>query len=165
VQTRILTFIQLRIGAVKTTMLIALSRAFLLSKPPGAEFSTRDRHELAKLSKQQLVEVWAPAEEIVKACFARRPNYVSATVLEICVQSDNFQNDLVPTLLEIGVTEELLLRCGLAMHIPLRPMLGGITRDLGEMLTKLTGREFTCEYKYDGTVPPEFLSASAVYRC
>ncbi|KAI4847247.1 ATP-dependent DNA ligase [Aureobasidium sp. EXF-8845] len=36
------------------------------------------------------------------------------------------------------------------MHIPLRPMLGGITRDLGEMLTKLTGREFTCEYKYDG---------------
>jgi DNA ligase-1 len=60
----------------------------------------------------------------------------------------------VPTLLEIGVTEELLLRCGLAMHIPLRPMLGGITRDLGEMLTKLTGREFTCEYKYDGTVSP-----------
>lgn len=36
------------------------------------------------------------------------------------------------------------------MHIPLRPMLGGITRDLGEMLTKLSGREFTCEYKYDG---------------
>ncbi|KAI4717864.1 ATP-dependent DNA ligase [Aureobasidium sp. EXF-10727] len=65
----------LRIGAVKTTMLIALSRAFLLSKPPGADFSTRDRHELAKLSKQQLVEVWAPAEEVVKACFARRPNY------------------------------------------------------------------------------------------
>ncbi|KAI4726009.1 ATP-dependent DNA ligase [Aureobasidium sp. EXF-10728] len=124
----------LRIGAVKTTMLIALSRAFLLSKPPGADSSTRDRHELAKLSKQQLVEVWAPAEEIVKACFARRPNY----------------NDLVPTLLEIGVTEELLLRCGLAMHIPLRPMLGGITRDLGEMLTKLSAREFTCEYKYDG---------------
>jgi len=29
-------------------------------------------------------------------------------------------------------------------------MLGGITRDLGEMLTKLSGREFTCEYKYDG---------------
>ncbi|KAI5207256.1 hypothetical protein AUEXF2481DRAFT_112595 [Aureobasidium subglaciale EXF-2481] len=124
----------LRIGAVKTTMLIALSRAFLLSKPPGADFSTRDRHEMAKLSKQQLVEVYGPAEEIVKACFARRPNY----------------NDLVPTLLEIGVTEELLLRCGLAMHIPLRPMLGGITRDLGEMLTKLAGREFTCEYKYDG---------------
>lgn len=125
----------LRIGAVKTTMLIALSRAFLLSRPPNADFPLLSSATLAKLSKQQLAEVYAPAEELVKACFARRPNY----------------NDLVPTLLEIGVCKnELLLRCGLAMHIPLRPMLGGITRDLGEMLQKLQGRSFTCEYKYDG---------------
>ncbi|KAK5161571.1 hypothetical protein LTR04_004163 [Oleoguttula sp. CCFEE 6159] len=124
----------LRIGAVKTTMLIALSRAFLLSRPPGAAFPIRCQSDLARLSKQELAEVYSPGEETVKACFARRPNY----------------NDLVPTLLEIGVTDELLLRCGLALHIPLRPMLGSITRDLGEMLTKLQGREFSCEYKYDG---------------
>lgn len=78
--------------------------------------------------------MYSKAEEIVKACFARRPNY----------------NDLVPCLLETGPTEELLIRCGLALHIPLRPMLGSITRDLGEMLTKLQGRDFSCEYKYDG---------------
>jgi len=30
---------------------------------------------------------------------------------------------------------------------------------LGEMLTKLTGREFTCEYKYDGTKSPTYLSS------
>ncbi|KAE9978225.1 hypothetical protein EG328_001551 [Venturia inaequalis] len=124
----------LRIGAVKTTMLIALGRAFLLSRPPGATFSTRPQSELALLKKEELAEVYHKAEEIVKACFARRPNY----------------NDLVPTLLEIGVCDELLLRCGLALHIPLRPMLGSITRDLGEMLTKLQGRDFSCEYKYDG---------------
>ncbi|KAK5172876.1 uncharacterized protein LTR77_002997 [Saxophila tyrrhenica] len=124
----------LRIGAVKTTMLIALSRAFLLSCPTGAEFQTRSRSELSKLSKQELAEVYSHGEELVKASFARRPNY----------------NDLVPTLLEIGISDELLLRCGLAMHIPLRPMLGGITRDLGEMLTKLEGRDFGCEFKYDG---------------
>jgi DNA ligase-1 len=124
----------LRIGAVKTTMLIALSRAFLLSKPPGAGFETRDVKVLAKLKKEELAEVWTKNEEIVKACFARRPNY----------------NDLIPTLLQIGVCDELLLRCGLALHIPLRPMLGSITRDLGEMITKLPGRYFACEYKYDG---------------
>jgi DNA ligase-1 len=124
----------LRIGAVKTTMLIALSRAFSMSKPPGAEFITREQSDLAKLNKQDLAEVYAPAEELVKACFARRPNY----------------GDLVPALLEIGIDDELLLRCGLAMHIPMRPMLGGITRDLGEMLTKLEGRDFSCEFKYDG---------------
>ncbi|KAK4890744.1 hypothetical protein LTR27_010563 [Elasticomyces elasticus] len=124
----------LRIGAVKTTMLIALSRAFLLSRSPDAEFPVKDRALLAKLNKADLTAAFHPAEELVKACFARRPNY----------------NDLVPVLLDIGIPDELLVRCGLAMHIPLRPMLGGITRDLGEMLEKLKGREFSCEYKYDG---------------
>jgi DNA ligase-1 len=124
----------LRIGAVKTTMLIALSRAFTISKPPGADFQIKAQKYLAKLKKEELAEIYSRNEEIVKACFARRPNY----------------NDLIPALLEIGVCDELLLRCGLAMHIPLRPMLGSITRDMGEMLTKLQGRDFACEYKYDG---------------
>ncbi|KHO01025.1 DNA ligase, ATP-dependent [Metarhizium album ARSEF 1941] len=124
----------LRIGAVKTTMLIALSRAFLLSRPPGADYSPMCIPELSKLRKEELAEIWGKAEETVKACFARRPNY----------------NDLVPVLLEIGISDELLIRCGLALHIPLRPMLGSITRNLSEMLTKLQGRDFACEYKYDG---------------
>jgi DNA ligase-1 len=115
-------------------MLIALSRAFLLSRPPGAEFAIRDPHELARLKKEELAEVWAKTEELVKASYARHPDY----------------NDLIPVLLEIGVSEELLVRCGLTLHIPLSPMLGSITRDLSEMLTKLQGRDFACEYKYDG---------------
>ena len=129
-----LTVHKLRIGAVKTTMLIALSRAFLLSRPDKAEYAVKSIPELSKLKKEDLAEIWAKAEEVVKACFARRPNY----------------NDLVPVLLEIGISDELLLRCGLALHIPLRPMLGSITRDLSEMLTKLQGRDFACEFKYDG---------------
>ncbi|KAI9844884.1 MAG: hypothetical protein M1837_005170 [Sclerophora amabilis] len=124
----------LRIGAVKTTMLIALSRAFLLSKPRDADFSTHSKSELASFQKERLAEIYSKAEEIVKACYARRPNY----------------NDLIPALLEVGVSQELLLRCNLTLHIPLRPMLGGITRDLSEMLTKLQGRDFSCEFKYDG---------------
>ena len=124
----------LRIGAVKTTMLIALARAFLLARPTGADYEIRDVAELAKLKKEDLAPTWAGAEEILKTCFARRPNY----------------NDLVPALLEVGVCKELLLRNDLTLHIPLRPMLGSITRDLGEMLTKLQGRDFSCEYKYDG---------------
>ncbi|GAB1194641.1 hypothetical protein APSETT444_003887 [Aspergillus pseudonomiae] len=124
----------LRIGAVKTTMLISLARAFLYSKPEGADFDVRSQQELARLKKEELAEIYNNAEEVVKASYARHPDY----------------NDLVPCLLEIGVTEELLVRCGLQLHIPLRPMLGSITRDLSEMLTKLQGRDFACEYKYDG---------------
>lgn len=126
--------LKLRIGAVKTTVLIALSRAFLLSRPPSADFPLEPASKLCKLRKDELAEVWAKAEEIVKACFARRPNY----------------NELIPALLETGVTEELLARCDLTLHVPLRPMLGSITRDLSEMLTKLQGRDFACEFKYDG---------------
>ncbi|KAI1822572.1 ATP-dependent DNA ligase [Xylaria intraflava] len=132
----------LRIGAVKTTLLIALSRAFLLSRPPVSrgdnletyEYPLRPTHELRRLKKEELAEVWGRAEETVKACFARRPNY----------------NDLIPAMLELGVCPELLVRCGLGLHVPLRPMLGSITRDLSEMLTKLQGRDFACEVKYDG---------------
>ncbi|KAI1469296.1 ATP-dependent DNA ligase [Daldinia caldariorum] len=124
----------LRIGAVKTTMLIALSRSFLLSRPPGAEFPLKSADELKVLKKEELAELWGKAEEIVKACFARRPNY----------------NDIIPTMLQIGVCDELLARCDLTLHIPLMPMLGSITRDLSEMLTKLQGRDFACEFKYDG---------------
>ncbi|KAL4918553.1 ATP-dependent DNA ligase [Aspergillus aurantiobrunneus] len=124
----------LRIGAVKTTMLIALARAFLLSKPDDASFTVYSQQELAGLKKEELTETYGNVEELVKASYARHPSY----------------NDLVPCLLEIGVTEELLLRCGLQLHIPLMPMLGSITRDLSEMLSKLQGRDFTCEFKYDG---------------
>lgn len=111
-------------------MLIALSRAFQLSRPSDADFPLKTQTELSKLKKDTLAEVWSRGEEIVKACFVKRPNY----------------NDLIPVLLEIGVCDELLVRCGLALHIPLRPMLGSITRDLSEMLTKLQGRDFSCEY-------------------
>ncbi|KAJ3565725.1 hypothetical protein NPX13_g7397 [Xylaria arbuscula] len=134
----------LRIGAVKTTLLIALSRAFLLTRPPSSsrgqteedayEYPLRSVEELRRLKKEELAEVWSRGEEIVKACFARRPNY----------------NDLIPAMLEVGVCPELLVRCALGLHVPLRPMLGSITRDLSEMLTKLQGRDFACEYKYDG---------------
>ncbi|KAI9738260.1 MAG: hypothetical protein M1834_008758 [Cirrosporium novae-zelandiae] len=124
----------LRIGAAKTTMLIALSRAFLLSRPAGSDFSIYAQANLAKLKKGELTEIYSKAEGKIKACFARHPNY----------------DDLIPCLLEVGISHELLLRCGLALHIPLFPMLGSITRDLGEMLTKLQGRNFSCEYKYDG---------------
>ncbi|KAI5291142.1 hypothetical protein KEM54_006132 [Ascosphaera aggregata] len=124
----------LRIGAVKATMLIALARAFLYSKPAGAQFATHSRTELTKLKKDELMNFYLRAEEVVKASYARHPNYA----------------DLVPALLEIGPNPALLVRCGLTLHIPLSPMLGSITRDLPEMLEKLRGRDFSCEYKYDG---------------
>ncbi|KAK6342687.1 hypothetical protein TWF718_008080 [Orbilia javanica] len=124
----------LRIGAVKTTMLIALSRAFLMTHPPNAlEPAPNPTSTLSKLSKEAKTEVFSAAEEIVKACFARCPNY----------------NEIVPGLLTAGLSG-LKEVCKLTVHTPLKPMLGSITRDLPEMLGRLGSREFTAEYKYDG---------------
>ncbi|KAK6505390.1 hypothetical protein TWF481_007295 [Arthrobotrys musiformis] len=120
----------LRIGAVKTTMLIALSRAFLMTHPPS---SPNPPSALSKLPKEEKTEIFSAAEEIVKACFARCPNY----------------NEIVPGLLTAGLAG-LKDICKLTVHTPLKPMLGSITRDLPEMLGRLGSREFTAEYKYDG---------------
>jgi DNA ligase-1 len=124
----------LRIGAVKTTMLIALSRACIMSRPNTSTYKIWSSQELLAKRKEELAQIYQQGEEIVKACYARHPNYA----------------DLVPALMQVGVCQELLVRCGLTLHVPLRPMLGSITRDLGDMLTKLHGREFSCEFKYDG---------------
>ncbi|EER26340.1 ATP-dependent DNA ligase, putative [Coccidioides posadasii C735 delta SOWgp] len=124
----------LRIGAVRTTMLIALARAFLYSRPPSASYRVRTNADLMKLKRDELASLYAKAEEMIKASYARHPNY----------------NDLIPCLLATGISEAVLAKCGLALHVPLLPMLGSITRDLTEMLTKLQGRKFSCEYKYDG---------------
>jgi len=124
---------QLRIGAVKTTMLIGLARAFLMTHADGVEFAPNPPSSLLPLSTDARKEIYAKAEEIVKQCFARQPNY----------------NDLVPALLSVGL-DKVQSVCKLGVHTPLKPMLGSITRDLPEMLAKLGGREFTAEYKYDG---------------
>lgn len=110
-------------------MLIALSRAFTLSAPDGADWEAPTIPE----SKEGRQELFSKAEEVLKQCFARRPNY----------------NDIIPSLLSggVGIMEA---ECGMAIHVPLKPMLGSITRDLAEMLTKLQGRDFSCEFKYDG---------------
>jgi len=114
-------------------MLIGLARAFLMTHADGVAFAPNPPSSLLPLSVDARKEIYAKAEEIVKQCFARQPNY----------------NDLVPALLSVGL-DKVQSICKLGVHTPLKPMLGSITRDLPEMLAKLGGREFTAEYKYDG---------------
>ncbi|KAK9454921.1 hypothetical protein V1511DRAFT_375659 [Dipodascopsis uninucleata] len=110
----------LRIGAVRTTMIVALARAFCYASQNDGQPS---QEELTK------------AEESVRQCYARHPNY----------------NHIIPALIAAG-TDHLSEICSLTVHVPLMPMLGSITRDISEMLVRVGSEdvEFACEFKYDG---------------
>ncbi|KAI9009456.1 ATP-dependent DNA ligase [Gaertneriomyces semiglobifer] len=114
----------LRIGAVRNTILTALSHAVLL------EFEL-PRAAKNSISKDQLTE----AEEIVKEAYAQLPN------LDI----------LIPILLDptIGLYN-LREACRCAPGVPIRPMLGKITTGIDEVVQKFSGLAYCADYKYDG---------------
>jgi DNA ligase-1 len=132
------TFVShLRIGAVRTTVLTALAKACVLNHSPFCLIDENDPHILKyhrQLSDDQatVVNKMKLAESVVRECYAQHPNL----------------DDIVPALLQ-GLAQ-LKDQCPLSVVIPLRPMLGKITRDLSEVFVKLDGRSFSCEYKYDG---------------
>src|SRR5271156_6705926 len=109
-------------------MLICLSRAFLLTAPPDAKWCLDKR--IPTMTKDERTAVYKRAEEIVKQAFARQPSY----------------NDLVPALLKLGV-DKLTTECTMRVGVPIKPMLGNITKDLNDMAKILEGRAFTCEFK------------------
>jgi len=78
------------------------------------------------------VEDLTKAEEIVKAVFSELPSY----------------DVIVPALLDGW--ETLRERCKLTPGVPLKPMLAKPTKSISEVLDRFEGRQFSCEYKYDG---------------
>ncbi|CAI2162635.1 5366_t:CDS:2 [Funneliformis geosporum] len=135
------TLIQnLRIGAVRTTCLIALSHAFCLTRSTNMVISDSidDKNRLfieniKKEPRDSLNAKLKAAEKLLKEYYAQFPNY----------------NGIVKFLLENPI-EKLLDISYLTVGVPLKPMLGKITRDLGQIFKNLEGRSFNCEYKYDG---------------
>ncbi|KAK9458489.1 uncharacterized protein V1516DRAFT_666969 [Lipomyces oligophaga] len=126
----------LRVGVVRTSMIIALSRAFLYKFP-----SEGDSTPLLQIARQDLVN----AEETLKNIYACHPDYAAIAT------------GLLGTY-DLSQVESL---CPLTLHVPLLPMLGLIIRDVSEAIGKLkdiaaaskvanTTVRFACEYKYDG---------------
>jgi DNA ligase-1 len=72
-------------------------------------------------------------EEVFKAVYNELPAY------EV----------IVPALLRSGIWN-LREECKLQPGVPLKPMLAKPTKSIGEVLDRFEGKDFTCEYKYDG---------------
>jgi DNA ligase-1 len=56
---------------------------------------------------------------------------------------------IVPAILEHGMAN-LHDHCKLQPGVPLKPMLAKPTKSITEVLDRFDGKDFTCEYKYDG---------------
>ncbi|KAI8376118.1 ATP-dependent DNA ligase [Radiomyces spectabilis] len=125
----------LRIGAVRTTVLIALARACVFMQSDVGQWPiSGDLVRQVDDSKDVLATKLKQAENGLKECFAQCPDW----------------NLIVPWLMECKDVSRVFERCGITVGVPLRPMLGQITRDLTDMFIKLKDRDFACEYKYDG---------------
>ncbi|BGP20443.1 ATP-dependent DNA ligase Cdc17 [Rhodosporidiobolus nylandii] len=120
---------KLRIGLAEKTVLVSLAHAAVT-----AEANARAKESgKAKRSREGFSRDLEEGAEIVKAVFSEIPSY----------------DLVVPALLKDGV-KNLKEACSLTPGIPLKPMLAKPTKAITEVLDRFEGKQFTCEYKYDG---------------
>ncbi|GAA5927283.1 hypothetical protein JCM3775_002503 [Rhodotorula graminis] len=115
---------KLRIGLAEKTALVSLAHAAVT-----AEHAKSGK----KWSREKLSAMLEEGAEVVKSVFSEIPSY----------------DLVVPALLEKGVAH-LQEACQLTPGIPLKPMLAKPTKAISEVLDRFEGKDFTCEYKYDG---------------
>ena len=125
---------KLRLGLAEKTVIIALAQAVVT-------------HEASKKNKATSTEQLAKGEAALKLVYSELPSY------EV----------IIPAMLEHGIMS-LHDSCKLQPGVPLKPMLAKPTKSITEVLDRFEGKDFTCEYKYDGEraqihyVAPEAMS-------
>lgn len=127
---------KLRLGLAEKTVLVALAQAIV-------------SHEAAVAGKEDpSPEKTTEGETILKTVYSELPSY------EV----------IIPAMLEHGLFN-LPNACKLQPGIPLKPMLANPTKSITEVLDRFEGKEFTCEYKYDGErAQIHFVAPDAIHH-
>lgn len=112
---------KLRLGLAEKTVLVALAQAVVT-------------HEAeVKSGKSPSADSLVQGESVLKQVYSELPAY------EV----------IIPAMLKEGILN-LPTVCKLQPGVPLKPMLAKPTKSITEVLDRFEGKEFTCEYKYDG---------------
>ena len=112
---------KMRLGLADKTVQVSLAHAMVFHTVSQDNNKIPSEAELKK------------GEEVFKAVYNELPAY------EV----------VVPALLKGGIWK-LRDACRLQPGVPLKPMLAKPTKSIGEVLDRFEGKDFTCEYKYDG---------------
>lgn len=112
---------KLRLGLAEKTVLPSLAHAVV-------SYETEKQGKMVP-SQEQL----AKGEAILKKVYSELPDY----------------GVIIPTMLEHGIFQ-LGEHCKMQPGVPVKPMLAKATKSISEVLDRFEGKDFTCEYKYDG---------------
>lgn len=133
---------KMRLGLADKNLQVALAHAMVTHAVRNDNNGVPSEAELKK------------GEEVFKSVYNELPAY------EV----------IVPALLQGGIWK-LRETCKLQPGVPLKPMLAKPTKSIGEVLDRFEGKDFTCEYKYDGEraqihfvahdAPQEYAATSA----
>ncbi|KAK0208810.1 ATP-dependent DNA ligase [Desarmillaria ectypa] len=141
----------LRVGAVRTSILTALARAIVLTPLDSQLKFTSPEHstwyatkalldgacsvveDKSNPSRDILYTKFKNAETVVRQVFCQHPNY----------------DHIITGLFEVGL-DGLAEKVPLTVGIPLYPTLGTPIRSLDEIYERLGDLPFTAEFKYDG---------------
>ncbi|KAJ3809150.1 DNA ligase [Lentinula aff. lateritia] len=139
----------LRVGAVRTSLLTALARSFVLTprktfKDPSFDGSAGDSittQSIASESNSEFIDItqdtlparFRSAEHLLRKVFVQHPSY----------------DHIVGALLEVGL-DGLPQRVPLTVGIPVYPALGSPIRSFEEIYERLNDLPFSAELKYDG---------------
>ncbi|KAI9728652.1 MAG: hypothetical protein M1828_002758 [Chrysothrix sp. TS-e1954] len=112
---------KMRLGLAEKSIIVSLAQAMVM-------------HETAqKGNKLPSTEDLAKGEKILKAVYNELPSY------EV----------VIPAMVTNGIFH-LREACKLQPGVPLKPMLAKPTKSITEVLDRFEGKDFSCEYKYDG---------------
>ncbi|KAG7348013.1 ATP-dependent DNA ligase [Nitzschia inconspicua] len=138
---------KLRIGLAQSTVLISLGHALMMTIPATVVFTT------SKEEEEESEENDSP-DPIVAAL--RDESLPVEKTLEAAANMIRKVYSEVPSfdaLLDAAIKVPLMdlpKACHFLPGIPVEPMLAKPTKSIQEVLKRLNGQEFTCEFKYDG---------------
>mmetsp|Transcript_14248 Transcript_14248/g.21588 ORF Transcript_14248/g.21588 Transcript_14248/m.21588 type:complete len:752 (+) Transcript_14248:170-2425(+) len=148
---------KLRIGLAQSTVLISLAHAVVKS----CSFDTEEEHEendknigegndQKQEQKQEQLKLSIDCQNVKNTKTAIETRLESAVNIVKKAYSEVSSFDtLVEALISVPLYK-LHEKCSLRPGNPVTPMLAKPTKSIQEVLKRLDGKRFTCEYKYDG---------------